>query len=215
MKIFGWFWLILQDLLTLNHNFGVECKFLEFHPKWILNIGESVDLRRFMRMKISIKVKVMTVMNVLIKMMMMMMIMRRMMMQMGSNEWSAGQSRVSQSWHPHIVLCFQSWLWWSVVIIRTTRSIMMIFFAMNNYQSYDAFEDGYELCSCNCLNMFIVLLKSRDPFQQKRFWDYRFRSVLVKLMKRDSHICWKCVQVILEAALMGTTQKSAVVSQWL
>ena len=67
MKIFGWFWLILQDLLTLNHNFGVECKFLEFHPKWILNIGESVDLRRFMRMKISIKVKVMTVMNVLIK----------------------------------------------------------------------------------------------------------------------------------------------------
>ena len=65
MKIFGWFWLILQDLLTLNHNFGVECKFLEFHPKWILNIGESVDLRRFMRMKISVKVKVITKMNVL------------------------------------------------------------------------------------------------------------------------------------------------------
>ena len=129
-----------------------------------------------------------------------------------SNEWSTDQSRVSQSWHPHIVLRFQSWLWSSFVIIRTTRSIMMIFFALNNYQSYDAFEDGYELCSCNCLNMFIILLKSRDPFQQKWFWKYRFQSMLVRLMRRDSHICWKCVQVILEAALMGTTQKSAVMS---
>ena len=101
MKIFGWFWLILQDLLTLNHNFGVECKFLEFHPKWILNIGESVDLRRFMRMKISIKVKVMTVMNVLIKMRMMMMIMRRMimrrmMMQMGK-QWMEHGPKPSES----------------------------------------------------------------------------------------------------------------------
>ena len=101
MKIFRWFWLILQDLLTLNHNFGVECKFLEFHPKWILNIGESVDLRRFMRMKISIKVKVMTVMNVLIKMRMMMMIMRRMimrrmMMQMGK-QWMERGPKPSES----------------------------------------------------------------------------------------------------------------------